>query len=596
MNSILKNFFLLCVAFVTTTAFAACGDDDDDQGGGATVSELKLTQTSLAFTSTGGEQTFSVQAPEQVQVSADQPWCTATAGTMSANLKVTPVTVSVQPNTTTADRTATITVSAAGQRATVSVTQAAGDWLEVPEQQFSVSAGDETVTVGYRASASVDVQSGASWIRPLSNNSARTEENGKTVVTGSAVFDVDANTGAERQGTATLTLGSIVVTVTITQAAFKADPISATAMQVASQMYPGWNLGNTLEPPLAGLAAETSWQPTKTMQQVIDYVRSLGFRSVRIPCSWNCHMTNGQIDPQWTARVREVVDYCINDGLYVVLNDHWDNGWIETNGFTDLSESNVSAKLDALKNMWTQIATAFSAYDEHLLFAGLNEPNCDSQAKTDVLLRYEQAFIDAVRATGGNNASRILVVQGPSTDIEKTDSYYSVTRLSDTAADKLMVEVHYYTPWNLCGMERDESWGKMFFYWGSGNHLSGSAYNASWGEEASLKSLFQRMKKKFVDKGIPVYIGEYGCQWRDVSALSGESQARHDASVEAFHREVCQQAVSMGMVPVVWDINYTNQSGTKGVMTVVSRAYNAVYCQPAMNGITAGVAAAVWPQ
>ena len=548
MNRILKNFFLLCVAFVTTTAFAACGDDDDDQGGEATVSELKLTQTSLTFTSTGGEQTFSVQAPEQVQVSADQSWCTATAGTMSANLKVTPVTVSVQPNTTTADRTATITVSAAGQRATVSVTQAAGDWLEVPEQQFSVSAGDETVTVGYRASASVDVQSGASWIRPLSNNSARTEENGKTVVTGSAVFDVDANTGAERQGTAT------------------------------------------------GLAAETSWQPTKTTQQVIDYVRSLGFRSVRIPCSWNCHMTNGQIDPQWTARVREVVDYCINDGLYVVLNDHWDNGWIETNGFTDLSESNVSAKVDALKNMWTQIATAFSAYDEHLLFAGLNEPNCDSQAKTDVLLRYEQAFIDAVRATGGNNASRILVVQGPSTDIEKTDSYYSVTRLSDTAADKLMVEVHYYTPWNLCGMERDESWGKMFFYWGSGNHLSGSAYNASWGEEASLKSLFQRMKKKFVDKGVPVYIGEYGCQWRDVSALSGESQARHDASVEAFHREVCQQAVSMGMVPVVWDINYTNQSGTKGVMTVVSRAYNSVFCQPAMNGITAGVAAAVWPQ
>ncbi len=111
MNSILKNFFLLCVAFVTTTAFAACGDDDDDQGGEATVSELKLTQASLTFTSTGGEQTFSVQAPDQVQVSADQPWCTATAGTMSANLKVTPVTVSVQPNTTTADRTATIGVA-----------------------------------------------------------------------------------------------------------------------------------------------------------------------------------------------------------------------------------------------------------------------------------------------------------------------------------------------------------------------------------------------------------------------------------------------------------------------------------------------------
>ena len=191
--------------------------------------------------------------------------------------------------------------------------------------------------------------------------------------------------------------------VTITQAAFKADPISATAMQVASQMYPGWNLGNTLEPPVAGLAAETSWQPTKTTQQVIDYVRSLGFRSVRIPCSWNCHMTNGQIDPQWTARVREVVDYCINDGLYVVLNDHWDNGWIETNGFTDLSESNVSAKLDALKNMWTQIATAFSAYESAFRneaptdLAQADMLACMTRIRELLVARYSQGVLRAAR-------------------------------------------------------------------------------------------------------------------------------------------------------------------------------------------------------
>ena len=85
-------------------------------------------------------------------------------------------------------------------------------------------------------------------------------------------------------------------------------------MDIARQMYPAWNLGNTLEPPCSSVGAETSWQPTKMTQAIIDYVKSLGFKAVRIPCSWNCHATNGQIDKVWMARVREIVDYCINDG------------------------------------------------------------------------------------------------------------------------------------------------------------------------------------------------------------------------------------------------------------------------------------------
>ena len=366
------------------------------------------------------------------------------------------------------------------------------------------------------------------------------------------------------------------------------------AAAVASQMYPGWNLGNTMEPPGGSLSAETSWQSTKTTQQSIDYVKSLGFRSVRIPCSWDCHAPNGTIDAAWTARVKEVVGYCLNDGLYVLLNDHWDNGWIENHGFDDLSESNVTAKLENLKNLWTQIATAFRDYDEHLLFGGLNEPNCDNQAKTNVLLRYEQAFIDAVRATGGNNATRTLVVQGPSTDIDNTDKFYDVTKLTDSAQGRLMVEVHYYSPWNFCGMEKNESWGKMSWYWSSSNHVSGSSYNSTWGEESYLLTQFRKMKTKFVDKGYPIIVGEYGCQWRDVSSQSGASQTKHDASVKAFHKEVNEKAINCGMIPMVWDINYANRQGTKGVMTLVNRSSLSIYYKPAMEGITEGVAAATW--
>lgn len=573
------------VALVATTVFAACGSDDDDSGGNTTVSGLKLNKTSVTFTNTGGEETVSAQANVQASASSDAAWCTVTTGTMSQNLKVTPITIKVAAMTTeTADRTATITVKAGSESAVISVTQTAGDVLTVSQTEYEVGAEGGTITVKVTSNGDYKVASDAAWLTVGAKGN------------GEQSFTASANPAGSRTATITFTLNKVTATVKVIQAAGKQGSISASAADIAKQMYPGWNLGNTLEPPGSSLGAETSWQPTKTTQQIIDYVKSLGFKSVRIPCSWDCHATNGTIDAQWMARVKEVVDYCISDGLYVLLNDHWDNGWIQENGFTNLAESNVSAKLSNLQNLWTQIATEFCDYDEHLLFAGLNEPDCDSQAKTDVLIRYEQGFIEAVRATGGNNAKRTLVVQGPSTDIDKTNNLYDVTKFSDPAGSGyLMVEVHYYTPWNFCGMEKDESWGKMFWYWGADNHVSGSSYNASWGEVADMQTLFKKMKTKFADKGYPVLLGEYGCQWRNVSSKSGESQEKHDASVKLFHKSVCQYAPANGMIPFVWDINSTSQGGTKGVMTVINRSNLSVFCSPAMEGITEGVAAATWP-
>ena len=197
-----------------------------------------------------------------------------------------------------------------------------------------------------------------------------------------------------------------------------------------------------------------------------------------------------------------------------------------------------------------------------------------------------------MRATGGNNAQRTLVVQGPSTDIDKTDSYFNLDKLTDTATDRLIVEVHYYTPWTFCGLEEDASWGKMAYYWGTGNTVSGSQRNVA-NAEAQLKNLLQKMKTRFVDRGTPVIIGEYGCLWRSVG--SSEDQEKHNASVKAFHREVCQQAGTMGMVPMVWGTNYCNQQGTKGSMTIINRATLSVWNQHAMDGISEGVAAAQWP-
>ena len=376
--------------------------------------------------------------------------------------------------------------------------------------------------------------------------------------------------------------------------AFPAD-----ARWQASRMYPGWNLGNTLE----ATGGETDWQNTRTTKHIIDFVKAQGFRSVRVPCAWNVHSdAQGRIDPSWMARVKKIVRWCLDDSLYVVLNDHWDNGWIEVQGFSKstsefvpVDESVVSAKIARLKDLWTQIALEFKDFDEHLLFAGLNEPfqqynlfHDHHQELTPILLRYNQAFVDAVRATGGYNAMRTLVCQGPSTSISSTtDSVIAFTMPTDPAgAGHLMVEVHYYEPWDFCGVEEN---GKRF--WGAEHHVSGNEYNCTWGEPAHPQNQFSRMKAKFFDEGYPAIIGEYGANWRQIDTF----QAQHDASIKAWFKDVTQQAINNGCVPMVWDINSPNQQGEKGTMTIINRANLSVFCPWALEGIKEGVKASTWP-
>jgi len=211
------------------------------------------------------------------------------------------------------------------------------------------------------------------------------------------------------------------------------------AQQVISKMKVGWNMGNTLE----AIGGETAWGGAYTTKKLIDSVKAAGFNSVRIPVAWFAHSdtVTSQIDPAWLARVKQVVDYCMNDNLYVILNDHWDDGWLE-NRVDKADSAQVNKRQHAY---WTQIANEFKNYDEHLLFAGSNEPNVNDAAGMAILLSYHQTFISAVRATGGNNSFRTLIIQGPSTDIDKTDNLMN-TMPRDQIANRLVVEVHYYSP------------------------------------------------------------------------------------------------------------------------------------------------------
>jgi len=178
-----------------------------------------------------------------------------------------------------------------------------------------------------------------------------------------------------------------------------------------------------------------------------------------------------------------------------------------------------------------------------------------------VLMSYHQTFVDTVRATGGKNAYRVLVVQGPQTNIDKTANLMSTLPV-DKVANRLMAEVHFYDPFNFVMMTKDETWGYQAYYWGAPNHSTTDPnHNAAWGEEAYVDSQFASMKKTFVDKGIPVLIGEFAAQRR--TNLTGDALALHLKSRNYYHNYVVKSAVANGLLPFFWDVGAPDdQSGS----------------------------------
>lgn len=354
--------------------------------------------------------------------------------------------------------------------------------------------------------------------------------------------------------------------------------MESSATELAAKMRLGWNLGNALE----ATGGETGWGNPRVTPEMIDLVRQSGFNAIRIPCSWNQHVedkTTAKIKASWLERVREVVEYCTARDLYVVLNIHWDGGWLENNCTQERQQENNAR----LKAFWEQIATAFRDYDEHLLFAGNNEPNVEDEVQMAVLDSYHQTFVDAVRSTGGKNHSRVLVVQGPSTDIMKTRKL--MTRMpADIVEGRLMAEIHYYTPWNFCGLTRDESWGKMFYYWGKDFHSATEPErNATWGEEDAVDTLFAHMKAQFVDKGIPVIMGEYSASRR--SGLQGEALELHLASRAWWLEYTTRKALENGIIPFYWDNGGTGRNGC----ALFDRKSTTVFDQQALTGLLRGL-------
>jgi endoglucanase len=260
--------------------------------------------------------------------------------------------------------------------------------------------------------------------------------------------------------------------------------------------------------------------------------------------SWKQYAdANDNISASWMARVTEVVGYARNAGLYAIINIHWDGGWMQP---TYANQNQVNARIT---KFWTQIANNFRNHDDYLLFAGTNEVMIDGDYGTPTVEYYtvqnsfNQTFVNAVRATGGNNAKRHLVVQGFNTNIDHAYNFFTVP--TDTAANRLMLEVHYYDPYNFALNENSSIW-----QWGS--IATDSSATETWANESYADAQFQKMKSRFVDGlGMPVIMGEYGAILR----TEYDSEQRYRTY---WNQYITRAAYTRGIVPVYWDNGYTS--------------------------------------
>lgn len=333
-----------------------------------------------------------------------------------------------------------------------------------------------------------------------------------------------------------------------------------TTMELVQEMGIGINLGNTFEsfgdwieewgaggwPSGTVEAYETAWGSPIITQQIIQGYADEGFNSLRIPVHWmNLMKEDNTLSSEYIEAVRQVVEWALEADLYVIINIHHDEDGFFANFATD-EESCMAA----YTYVWEQIAGAFRDYNDHLIFEALNEEGgWDSiwnrwggtTGKTqayDILNNINQAFVNTVRASGGNNEVRHLMISGYYTDVELTCDPLFI--MPEDPANHCAVTVHYYTPAGFAILEEDADWGKARSTWGTDTDF------------AELDRLMDLLEVTFVKKGIPVIIGEYGCPTKN----------KEVSSIQLFLSSICEAALKRDMCPILWDITDVHYNRT----------------------------------
>lgn len=302
------------------------------------------------------------------------------------------------------------------------------------------------------------------------------------------------------------------------------------SMDLAAEMKMGWNLGNSLD---AEGPNETHWGNPVTTQAMIDAIYERGFNTIRVPITWRFHQgpaPNYKVDDAWFNRVEEVVNYVRANNMYVIINVHHDDTWIIP------TYANGDAVKNRLSKLWTQIANRFKGYSDYVIFETLNEPRYENTPEEwtggtaegrDMVNQYHKTSLDAIRATGGNNTSRHIMI-----------STYAASTLPHVLDDfeipnndeRTIVSLHSYFPFPFTLGGTDTTWGTN-------------------NDKSALDAEMNKIKTKFIDNGKAVVLGE----WSSANQNNILDRLEH-ASYYA------QAAAQRGLASIWWDNGYSELS------------------------------------
>ena len=366
-----------------------------------------------------------------------------------------------------------------------------------------------------------------------------------------------------------------------------------TARQWNSEIKAGWNLGNQFEScPIGqdsesvGLGdpdgadnAETAWGNPLVTKKIIKGVRDAGFDAIRIPIRWQWHINNPAamvINKNWMNRIKEVINWCLDYDLKVIINVHHDK-WLESRPYYNYKDENCQK----LALLWMNIANELKDYDYRVAFAGTNEvhePNNWERPNAEYLAvqnAYNQTFVDIVRATGGKNIKRNLIVQtyvcNPYFGIDNGD-FIIPTDFEGNGNNYMSGELHYYNPWEYAG-------GCDFYYWGEPY----SQYGVPQSNEKTMTEFFDRVANEWGGKGLGIVIGEWGV----TNHFKGNEADRIHENMTYYCKTLVSEARKRGFSTFVWDNNSTGNGPEK--FAIFDRARGMRVVAPwVLNGIKEG--------
>ncbi len=526
-------------AFVSLSSIYSCEEKPQPE-----PVKLAAVPAELVFDANGGTIDLSITSGIKPTVSCSDSWISLQEGSYASNgLKVS---VKATANTGTTQRTTSIRVIGDKQSLMIPVSQDIARvklTVNPTTVAFDRYGGEMTVTV--TSSEQPTVSTSTAWCGVQAGSIGSNRE---TTVTISAAANA---TTSSRSGSVTISCGKESVTVNLTEEAYSVSTASTTALtpeQVFNAMGPGWNMGNHMDAINNGVAGETIWGNAKCTQATFDNVKKAGFKAVRICTTWTGHIGEApayRLEDKWLERVAEIVGYAEKAGLVAIVNTHHDETyWLDISKAYNNNTQNEKVK-DEIFCVWTQIARRFADKGEWLVFESFNEiqdggwgwsaafqANPDAQYK--VLNDWNQVFVNAVRGAGGNNATRWLGVPGYA-----ASPGFTITGLvlpkDYTNANRLMVAVHDYDPYNYTlNTPLVRQWG----------HTADKDKRCSDYDEEGVVAVFDNLKKAYLDKNIPVYLGEMGCS----------RHADEDFAYQQYYMEYFCKAAADRLLPMyLWD-------------------------------------------